>query len=75
MDAGITIEIYDEFPYDFVHKLTPEAQSEVKALLAALQTNLTIPPFKGSACSTTAISSSTRSMAASLFSGECAIET
>jgi len=23
MDAGITIEIYDEFPYDFVHKLTP----------------------------------------------------
>jgi len=39
MDAGITIEIYDEFPYDFVHKLTPEAQSEVKALLAALQTN------------------------------------
>jgi hypothetical protein len=39
MDAGITIEIYDEFPDDFVHKLTPEAQSEVKALLAALQAN------------------------------------
>ncbi len=39
MDAGITIEIYDEFPYDFVHKLTPEAQSEVKALLAELQAN------------------------------------
>lgn len=39
MDAGITIEIYDEFPHDFVHKLTPKAQSEVKALLATLQTN------------------------------------
>jgi hypothetical protein len=37
MDAGVTIEIYDEFPYDFVHKLTPRAQSEVKALLATLQ--------------------------------------
>jgi len=39
MDAGITIEIYDEFPYDFVHKLTPKAQSEAKALLAELQAN------------------------------------
>jgi len=70
MEAGITIEIYDEFPYHFVHQLTPEAQSEVKVLLAELQANPTIPTCKSSAYSMKAIFSSTNSMAASPFSGE-----
>jgi hypothetical protein len=37
--SAVTLEIYDEFPYDVVHRLTPKARSEVKSLLAALQSN------------------------------------
>jgi hypothetical protein len=39
MSVGVAIEIYENFPEDFLHRLTPKAQEEVKVLLARLQVN------------------------------------
>jgi hypothetical protein len=37
--SGIIIEIYDEFPHDFLHVLNKKARSETKALIGKLSAN------------------------------------